>query len=174
MGCKETVKDFLFNIDLFGKEPKLYYKGKSKIKTLLGTISTIIYAIIYITFFLYKINRMLKKIDFNYYETTINTDKIPSIQLTNKIFYPAFALRDHFTGQAFINDSIYYAKAFLIKIENDTYKTKPLDIKKCKIENYDSKNQNSFRNKGDYYCIENINDLLEGNVYSDYFSYISI
>ena len=61
MGCEKNLKAFLFNIDLFGKEPKLYYKGKSKIKTLLGNISTIIYTIIYISFFAYKINLMLKK-----------------------------------------------------------------------------------------------------------------
>ena len=170
MGCKEILKDFLFNIDLFGKEPKLYYKGKSKIKTILGIISTILYAIIYISFFAYKINLMLKKKDVNYYETTVNTEKIPSIQLTNEIFYPAFALMNVYTGQTFIDDSLYYAKAFLINVENNNLKSKePLDIEKCKIENSDSPHS-----KGDFYCIKNINDLLELKIGSANYSFISI
>jgi len=172
MGCKNNLKDFLYNIDLFGKEPKLYYKGKSKIKTLYGTISTIIYAIIYISFFAYKLNLMLKKTDVNYYETTVNTEKIPSIQLTNEIFYPCFALINIFTDRPFIDESIYYIQAYFGEKENSTKKL--LNIEKCKIENFDSKYGENSKNRGDFYCIKDINELLEGNVNTDNFSYFSI
>ena len=37
--------DFLTDFDLFGKQPELYYKGKSKKASTLGLILTIIYII---------------------------------------------------------------------------------------------------------------------------------
>ena len=47
------------DIDLFGKEPELYFKGNSKRTSWVGRIFTFIYAMIYLAFFLYKLNRML-------------------------------------------------------------------------------------------------------------------
>ena len=79
MSCNNNLKLFLFNIDLFGKGLKLYYKGKSKFKTLLERFSPIIYGVIYILLFVYKLNIMLKKVDVNYYETNVNTEGTPFI-----------------------------------------------------------------------------------------------
>lgn len=92
MSCKNNLKLFLFNIDIFGKELKLYYKGKSKFKTLLGSFLTIIYGVLYILLFAYKLNIMLKKEDVNYYETNVNTEGTAFIELTNELFYPIFSL----------------------------------------------------------------------------------
>ena len=46
---------------------------------------------------------MLKKVDVNYYETNINTEGIPSIQLTNYNSYPAFSLIDPISQNPFID-----------------------------------------------------------------------
>ena len=105
---------FILNIDLFGKVPKLYYKGNKKRKTFLGSISTILYILIYIGFFIYKINRMQKKIDLNLYETYIYSDGIPSIELNNENFYGGFALLHPITNKAYIDETIYYPKAYFI------------------------------------------------------------
>ena len=41
----------LKNIDLFGKEPELYYKGNSTKTSWIGRILTLLYITIYIAFF---------------------------------------------------------------------------------------------------------------------------
>ena len=48
--CKIHCLD---KIDLFGKEPELYYKGNSKRSSGVGKIFTILYSISYFTFLLY-------------------------------------------------------------------------------------------------------------------------
>ena len=55
---------FLKNIDIFGKNIELFYKGKNKKNTLFGSLLTISYGLIYLQFFLYKLIRMLQKKDF--------------------------------------------------------------------------------------------------------------
>ena len=70
MACHINFK-FIYEIDVFGREPKLYYKEKPKRKTYVGGLTTIIYVVIYIAFFIYKINKMLKKVDVSFYETYI-------------------------------------------------------------------------------------------------------
>ena len=72
---------FIKTIDFYGKEPEFYYKDKSSIKTWLGRIFTILYITIYIIFFIYKINRMVKRKDVTFYDTNTNKGEIPSIKL---------------------------------------------------------------------------------------------
>ncbi len=79
--------EFFSYIDLFGKEAELYIKGKSKKSFLIGKIFTFIYIIIYAAFFIYKINRMIRKYDVTFYDTNAYIGEIPSIQVTNEIFY---------------------------------------------------------------------------------------
>ena len=61
--------DFLTDFDLFGKQPELYYKGKSKKASTLGIVLTVIYIALYITFLLYKLIRMFKRIDVTFYDS---------------------------------------------------------------------------------------------------------
>ena len=42
---------FLKNIDIFDKNFNLYYKGKNKKSTIIGSIFTICYGVIYFSFF---------------------------------------------------------------------------------------------------------------------------
>ena len=51
--CKLNCKS-IENLDLFAKLPEIYYKGNSKRSTTVGRIFTIIYAVIYVAFFVYK------------------------------------------------------------------------------------------------------------------------
>ena len=97
----------IHDIDLFGKEPELYYKGKNKKSVLIGRICTIMYILIYIAFFIYKLVRMLQKVDVTFYQNTAFTGEVPSIHLTNKIFYGGFAFANAQTLQPFIDESIY-------------------------------------------------------------------
>ena len=58
---KKCSLKFIQDLDMFGKVPGLYYKGNDKKNKWYGTIVSIIYLIIYVAFFTYKLIRMLKK-----------------------------------------------------------------------------------------------------------------
>ena len=98
----------LEDLDLFSKAPELYYKGKSQKSALIGRIFTVLYAIIYAAFFIYKIIRMYLKIDVSFYETETFTGEIPSLKLNNDLFYGGFALVDSTTQKTFIDETVYY------------------------------------------------------------------
>ena len=53
MPCYKEKFKFIENIDIFGTNVELYYKGKGKQKTYTGGLLTIIYGLIYISFFIY-------------------------------------------------------------------------------------------------------------------------
>ena len=109
--CNINCK-FLYDIDLFGKEAELYYKGKSKRTSWFGTVFTITYIVLYFSFFLYKLIRMLQKVDVTFYDTYAFTGEPPHIKLSKDKFYGGFALGDVYTLQTFIDDTIYYVKAY--------------------------------------------------------------
>ena len=84
----------LKNIDLFGKEYELYYKGNSTKSSWIGRILTLLYIAIYIAFFAYKIVRMVKRVDVTFYENNVFTGEIPSANLNTEIFYGGIDLKN--------------------------------------------------------------------------------
>jgi hypothetical protein len=56
----------LYYLDLYGKEPDLYYKGKIKVNTILGLVFTILHIILSLFYFLFKFIRMLERKDVNF------------------------------------------------------------------------------------------------------------
>ena len=112
---KKSNFKFLHDFDLLGKEPGLYYKGKEKRNTYFGSLISIIYIIIYLIFFIYKLIRMLKRKDVTFYDAIEYLEAPPSIQLTNDIFYGGFAVENPITYDPFIDETIYYPKAYFKK-----------------------------------------------------------
>ena len=175
------IVNFFHEIDLFGKEPDLYFKGKSKKSYLIGIIFTIVYIIIYAGYFFYKMHRMINKYDVTFYETSAYTGEIPSIEVTNENFYGAFALKGE-NQQPFINPQIYYARAQYINgVKNEEGKwdytgSRELILEPCKIEKFGNEYREFFKNDNlnNYYCISEINSTLRGYSTSDIFSYIYI
>ena len=100
--------EFLAEFDFFGKEPELYFKGKSKRTSVFGKVFTYIYILLYIAFFIYKIVRMFQKVDITFYETYAYSG-FPSIKLSPDNFYGGFALGGK------VEETIYYPKAFYYK-----------------------------------------------------------
>ena len=98
---------FLKEIDLFGKEPDIYYKGKQRKTAWMGRICTFTYVIIYIFFFIYKLVRLFKRQDVSFSETNSSTGGLPKIHLTKEIFTYAIALSDY-NQNPFIDETIYY------------------------------------------------------------------
>ena len=99
------------NLDFFGKEPNLYYKGNQKRTSWLGFVLTVLYIIIYIAFFIYKFDRMVNKVDVTFYETYAFTGEIPSAVLDKEIFGGGIGLVNPMTGENYINNSVYKVTA---------------------------------------------------------------
>jgi hypothetical protein len=161
---------------MFGKEPELYFKGKSKKTSWIGRILTLLFIFLYIAIIIYKVVRMIRKNDVTFFDTIIYEDKPPSIQLSNEIFYGGFALEDPNSYDPFIDEGIYFPKAFFKRTErkgdNFEWEIKELELERCKLEKFGSKFRNSFKAKAldNYYCFKDVNYTLEGHFSYDLYS----
>ena len=171
---------FLKNIDIFDKSFDLYYKGKNKKSTYLGSIFTISYGLIYFSFFLYKILRMINKKDVTFYDTIAYLEEIPEIDVTNENFYGGFALEHPETYDNFIDETIYYPKAYykIGKLEGDdwNWKIKEIELEVCQLEKFGDFYKDKFKNKklSHLYCFKKVDDKLLGHFSYDYYSFFFI
>ena len=130
------------NLDLFGKEPKLYYKKEEQFNTTLGIIISFAYYILYIALFTYKFFKMTNHSDVTAYDTSKYISYKPSIKLSNNIFYGGFALQNPETYDSFIDESIYYPKAYYKKAVrkggNNTWhwENKPIELEICNLSKF--------------------------------------
>ena len=164
------VKD----IDMFGKEPELYYKTRPKKTSWIGRILSVSFVLVYFAFFLYKLIKMLKKTEVTFYDTFTYAPKPPQVPITHDKFYVAFALEDPVTYDPFFDEGVYIPKAYFkraeMKGEEFEWKTIPLELERCKREKFGESYQEVFEHidLSNRYCFKDINDLiLEGH-----FSYL--
>ena len=166
--------DFLTDFDLFGKQPEMYYRGKSKLASTLGIVLTIIYIILYITFLIYKLVRMAKRVDVTFYDSyTFNG--LPSITLTNNEFYGAFSMGG-ITDERLYHISVTHVTEYYEDGEKKS-KTSNLDIEKCQLEWFGPDYQEIFshENLEEYYCIKSIKGLaLEGYSNLERYAYFNV
>ena len=162
------------DIDMFGKEPELYYKSRPKKTSWMGRILSFLFVLVYFAFFLYKLIRMLKRVDVTFYDTFTYADKPPAIPLTHNNFYIAFALEDPITYNPFVDESVYYPKAYFkraeMKGDDFEWKIVELEVERCKLEKFGESYREVFKNVDLYnhYCFKDINNyILEGH-----FSYL--
>jgi len=161
----------LFDIDLFSKEPNLYYKGKSQKNTIIGLIFTIIHILLFISYLIYKLIRMFKRKDVVFYDSYAYDKEIPSINLTKENFNGAF------TVGGLIDETLYYIKAYYIKeVNNIKIEEEELEIETCNIEKFGTKYKELFKEEPlkESYCLKNVNQTLEGYSYLDRFSYFNL
>ena len=167
---------FLSEFDLFGKDPEFYFKGKPQRTSKFGKFLTYFYITIYVGFFLYKIIRMLKKVDITFFESYAYSG-IPSIKLTNNLFYGGFSL------DGVIDPSLYYPLVYYYKghrengimIWEEPYEIVELEI--CQIEKFGKKYRDIFKNKDlDHsYCLKDVEKItLEGYSHLDSFKYLYV
>ena len=173
MKCKNKfdIKTF----DMFGKRIELYYKKRQKKHSLIGIIFTIIYVVIFCIFFIYKLVRMINKFEATFYDTYAYIGKPPSFVLNKEMFYGGFALEDPNTYDSFIDEQIYYPKAYFKKGErngdNWQWTIKELELENCKLEKFGSSFQDIFKEKPihNFYCFKEMNETLIGHFsYDDY------
>ena len=183
MTCSENCGlsfKFLKNIDIFDKNFELYYKGKNKKSTYIGSIFTLLYGLVYFAFFLYKILRMINKKDVTFYDTIAYLDEIPEIDATNENFYGGFALEHPETYDNFIDETIYYPKAYykIGRLEGDDWiwNIKEIELEECQLEKFGSSYKDKFKNKklNNLYCFKEVNDKLLGHYSYDYYSFYFI
>ena len=62
----KAIYNFIKRLDLYGKEPEFYYKNNINKKTWVGRIFTVFYSVICFAFFIYKIDRMIKRKDVHF------------------------------------------------------------------------------------------------------------
>ena len=175
MKCLCNVRCRLFKeIDMFGKEPGLYYKTQTKKTSWIGRILSFTFVLIYFGFFLYKLIRMLKKEDVKFYDTFTYAAKPPQVPITHNNFYFAFALEDPFSYDPFIDEGVYIPKAYFKRAEmigdQFDWKNVPLEIERCKREKFGEHYQEVFQHidLSNRYCFKDINNfILEGH-----FSYL--
>ena len=171
---------FIKRIDLFGKEPEFYFKGKSSKTTWVGRILTILYVIIYLAFLMYKLERMVSRIDVTFYDTFAYTGEIPSIELNKENFYGAFAFDYPNTNIPYADESIYHINAKFVSqvkvdgqwIINETY----IPFKHCELSDFGQQYQSIVGNRdlSGMWCPTNVNFVLESYTTLDRYSYIKL
>ena len=180
MTTRRINLQFLHDFDLFGKKPGLYFKGKEKRNTYFGSLISIIYMIMYLIFFIYKLIRMLKRKDATFYDAIEYLESPPSIQLTKDIFYGGFAVENPITYDPFIDETIYYPKAYFKKgIRNGDkwiFEIKEIELERCNVRKFGKAFQDKVIHNAlnDLYCFKEMNETLEGHFSYDMYSFFYI
>ena len=166
--------EFISQFDLFGKEPELYFKGKSQRTSIFGKVLTYFYIFIYVGFFAYKIVRMLEKVDISFYETYAFSGT-PSIKLTNDLFYGGFSLGN------IIDDTLYYPVVYYyeghrVNGEMDWNGT-ILELEVCQLHKFGERYRDIFKDKhlDKLYCLKDVSQItLEGYSHLDTYKYLLV
>ena len=171
---------FFFDIDLFGSDVDIYYKGRPKRNSWIGRIFTILYLGIYIFFFIFRVIRMANKEDVTFYDTYAFNGQPPSMKLTTETYSSGFALIHPLTGQPFIDPSIYKAKMTYLsgvkKGSSFVFNKTDVPIEVCKINKFHPNYRDLFSKKDldNLYCLNHIDYLLQGHRAYDVYSYLNI
>ena len=177
--CKlhcSIIKDF----DLFGKEPALYYKTKTQKTTWIGRIFSFSFVLLYIGFFIYKLIRMMEKVDVTFYDTFKYAEKPPAVKINRENFYGGFALEHPITYDVFIDEGIYFPKAYFKRAERKgeqfEWEVKELELERCKLESFGSLYKEKFQSKdlNNLYCFKDMDYILEGHFSYDLYSFFFI
>ena len=179
MSCK-CFCDFIKDIDMFGKMPEFYIKGKVKKTTWIGRIFTLIFGGLYAGFFIYKLTQMIKRVDVTFYDTFAFTGETPSIKLSSDNFYGGFGIMNPLTEDTFVDESYYYAKATFWsgkKVNGKwDWKSQDIPLEKCKLNKFGTKFQDMFKDKNmdNLYCLSHVDVTLEGYATSESYSYFDV
>ena len=100
---------------------------------------------------------MSQRVDITFYDSYSNTDEISDIKMTSENFSLIFAVYDDY-GEPFIDESIYYPKAYISDDEIEEIK-----VERCTPDKLGSKYQQL---EGDsdidnYYCLSDINYIFK-------------
>ena len=146
----------------------------------MGRSFTKLYLLLYFFFLFYKIIRLIRKSDITFFDTFTYSSEPPKIKITNENFYGGFALQDPRTYDVFIDEGIYIPKASFRKAEKKGDKFQwniaDVELEPCKIENFGSSFQETFKRKrlNNLYCFKNMDYILEGHFTYEQYSFFYI
>ena len=148
--------EFIKEIDFFGKFPEFYINRKPKHVTIIGRIFTYIFIFLYIVIIGYKFYRMTQRVDITFYDSYSISEETPSIKINNENFYLIFAILDK-DDQPFINESIYYPKAYYMGEVK-----KEIKLERCQMNKIGSKYKNLFSgyDLNNYYCLDKVDYIF--------------
>ena len=169
------------DFDIYSRRLSFFYKNKEKIGSTFGFILTVLYIIIsFMLFLVYFINTIRRK-EVTVTDSTIYPIEIPSIEINNNLFYFAFGLEHPTKLTRYIDEKIYYPKAFFIeKIKVDgefkISSTTSLKVERCNITKFGYKYREVFGYEeiNNSYCLQDFNVSLEGGFKYDKMSLIKI
>ena len=171
----------IFDFDIYAKGLGVFYDGKEKISSYLGKVLTCIYILSYISLFIYYTIYAVKKTNYKVYDSTIYSDDIPSINITNNDLYIAFGVENPNTTERFVDETIYTVKVIFydaVREKNGWFTEKKiyLPVNKCNQKNFGNEYQHYFYEDqlNNSYCIDNINLTLTGSFKYNKMSYIKI
>ena len=171
---------FFFDIDLFGSNVDIYYKGRPKRNSWVGRILTLVYAGIYIIFFIFRVIRMVNKEDVTFYDKYAFNGEPPYMKLNTENYRSGFAIIHPLTKQPFINPSIYKVKmtyySGIKKGSSFNFTTSDVPLEVCDINKFHPNYRELFRKKDldNLYCAKHIDHLLQGHPAYDVYSYLNI
>ena len=177
----KAIYNFIKRLDLYGKEPEFYYKNNTNKKTWVGRIFTVFYSVICFAFFIYKIDRMIKRKDVTFYEINSNNGEIPSIYLNKDIFYAAFAFGNSITNEPFVDKTIYtfsgsYSSYIKVNGNWNLSLEENITFDYCKLSNFGKNYQNIMtnRNISSMLCPNKLEFVLEGYYTMERLSFIKL
>jgi len=165
--------DLLTEFDLFGKEPEFFYKGKAQRTSWFGRIFSVFYIVLYVAFVIYKLVRMIEKVDIDFYETYAFSG-IPTIKLNNNLFYGGFSIGGIIDETIYFPVVRHYVEKTVNGVRRSEYTNVPLTH--CTLDKFGSRFQHLFADKNldNLYCMKEVDDSLTGYSNLDEFSYYYI
>ena len=165
--------EIISNFDLFGKEPEFFYKGKHQRVSWFGRIISVLYIVLYAAYLIYKIVRMLEKVDIDFYETYAFSG-IPTIKLNNELFYGGFTIGGIIDETLYFPMVYHYTETTVNGEKQIVNQTVPLV--KCSLDRFGKRFQPLFadRQLDNLYCMEKVEDELTGYSNLDVYSYYYI
>ena len=167
---------FIRDIDMFGRKLKLYYNGKARKTSWIGIFFTFLYMSIFLAFVIYKLKRVMNKTDGTFYDTYTFTQEPSYVKLSNENFYGGFGIENPETYDSFIDETIYFPKAYFKKAErhgnNWEWSAKELELERCQLEKFGSLYREKFKRKplSNFYCFKEMNETLIGSFSYDNYS----
>ncbi|CDW90345.1 UNKNOWN [Stylonychia lemnae] len=177
--CRKAGKSFK-QLDMYGKQVSLTYKGQETYKSLIGAAaSAIVYGVVF-AFFFYRLATLITKGDTKVAKKSFYKDLDSGASQSYNIGQMGFDFAFQLTGE--YNQSIAQLEAnqVIVSYNESTQKSNriklPLQIIDCGIENFRFKDQSkvSLYNINNFKCIKGKDYQIQGNYYSKDFKYVEI
>jgi hypothetical protein len=153
---------FLF--DIFSKRIGFFFNNQEKIGSFFGLLLSFIYFIVSIVIFVNYLILTIRRNEVKVYDTSIHTQKMPSITIDSNSLYFAFGVEDPINSLRYIDETIYYPQIlFIDRIKADgrfiTLTKKSLEYERCKEENFGKDYQHLFISGelNNSYCLKDFN-----------------